>query len=149
MRIKELKIRLTDSFAGTGGWGCSGISCSWCGSSSSISCLCREVGEALSSHNFGDTQSRSIKWGGKRCSGVGILDVRSANGRIDERNDTSELLCGWEGSIAANSRDGNGEGVEVLLSGDETTSSGNDCWIRSESGDDLVCLGELERLEQN
>jgi hypothetical protein len=102
-----------------------------------------EVGEAVVSHDLGDAQAVSSEWSGYRLGGVGVLENRAANSRVDEGNDTTESGGRGESRVRADGWDGDHERVEVLLSGDEATCCGNGSVTRSEGCDNVIGLGEF------
>jgi hypothetical protein len=67
----------------------------------------------------------------------------STDSWVDERNDTSKGSRGWESGVAADRRNANNERVEVLLGGNETTSSSDGSIAGSELGDNAIGLSEL------
>ena len=67
----------------------------------------------------------------------------ATNSRIDERDNTAESSGGGESGVGADGWDADDEGVEVLLSGNETASSSDSSIAGSELSDDLIGLGEL------
>lgn len=102
-----------------------------------------QVGEALGSHDVGDRQASGIERSGQRRLGVGVLDIRASDGRVDQRHDTTQLCGGGKGGVRADAGDGDHEGVEVLLRGDESLGSIDHGLVSAELGDDLVGQGEL------
>jgi hypothetical protein len=67
----------------------------------------------------------------------------ATNSRIDEWDNTAESSGGGESGVGADGWDADDEGVEVLLSGNETASSSDSSIAGSELSDDLIGLGEL------
>jgi hypothetical protein len=97
----------------------------------------------MSDHDLGDTQPVGVEWGDFRTVRVGIFECFSHNSRINEGDDTAEGGRGWESGVRADRRDVNKERVEVLLSGDKTSGSGDSGVTGSKFRDDQVGLREF------
>ena len=102
------------------------------GGSGAIRVLDGEVGEAVGNGDLGNAQAGILEGGLERGSRVGVLDVRSSNSRVDQRNNTTELRGGGQAGITADGGDGLGEGVEVLLSSDKGESTLDDSGVIAE-----------------
>ncbi|GJC84315.1 hypothetical protein ColLi_07154 [Colletotrichum liriopes] len=76
-----------------------------------------------------------VKGARQRGGRVGVLGVGAGNGRVDEGHDAAEGLGGGERGVAADVGDAGGEGVEVLLGGDEALGGVEDVGAVAESGD--------------
>ncbi len=90
----------------------------------------------MSNHDLRNAQSIGRERGDNRFLRVGILESFSADSRVNERDDTTQGSGGGESGVGADRWDADEEGVEVLLSCNETTSSGNGCIACSELRDD-------------
>jgi hypothetical protein len=97
----------------------------------------------VSDHDLRNAQASCVKGGDFRAVRVGVLDILANDGRVDERDDTAESGSGGESGVGADGWDADDEGVKVLLSCNETASSGDGCIAGSELRDDEISLGEL------
>jgi len=97
-----------------------------------------EVGEAVGDHDLGDAEAHSVEGVGNRGGRVGVLNIGTHDGGIDERDDAAKSLGNRQGSIIADGGDGLREGVEVLLGSDQSNSGGDDGSIIAELRDDGV-----------
>lgn len=102
-----------------------------------------EVGETLSNHDLSDTQSIGVEWSDNGCVGIGVLDSFSTDSWVNQRHDTTESSRGWESGVRADGWNADNKRVEVLLSGDETTSSSNSTITSTEFCNDVVGLSEF------
>jgi hypothetical protein len=103
--------------------------------------LLSEVVEPLSPRNV-----RNAAVTGKRVGQglrrIGVLNIGSGHGRVDQRDNAAKLRGGRKGGVAANGGDVLGEGVEVLLGSHEGRGASDDLGVVAERGNNLV--GELE-----
>jgi hypothetical protein len=97
----------------------------------------------VSDHDLSNAQPSCVEGGGFGGVRVGVLDILAGDGRVDERDNTTESSGGGKSGVGAYGWDADDEGVEVLLSCDETASSGDGCIAGSELRDDEISLGEL------
>ncbi|GKT64980.1 hypothetical protein ColTof4_07374 [Colletotrichum tofieldiae] len=114
--------------------GVAGVGVASSGTASSLA-VDGEVGEALGLHHLGDGQAAGVKGARQRGGRVGVLGVGAGDGRVDEGHDAAEGLGGGERGVAADVGDAGGEGVEVLLGGDEALGGVEDVGAVAESGD--------------
>lgn len=105
-----------------------------------------KVREALLAHHLRHGKTVRLKWSGDRGGRVGILGIGTCDSRIDQRNNTTQLLSGREGGISTDRGNVHVEGVEVLLSGHDRGSTTDDRRISAQSGDYFVCQCELTLL---
>ena len=105
-----------------------------------------EVGKTLGLRDVGHTQAGLGKGVGQGLGRVGILHVGAAHGRVNQGHDAAKLRGGRELGVAADGGDLLGEGVEVLLGGDESGGGGDDLGVSAELSNDLV--GELKLKRQ-
>lgn len=77
--------------------------------------LSNKVGKAVGDGDIRLTEAIRIERIGQGSLRVGILNVRTNDGRVDKWNNATELRCCGEVGIGANGRNGNDEWVEVLL----------------------------------
>jgi len=126
-------VLVVSTSSGTGtGTGTTSGSTTTSGGSGAIRVLDGEVGEAVGNGDLGNAQAGILEGGLERGSRVGVLDVRSSNSRVDQRNNTTELRGGGQAGITADGGDGLGEGVEVLLSPDKGESTLDDSRVIAE-----------------
>jgi hypothetical protein len=97
----------------------------------------------MGDHDLGNTQAISGERSDLGAVRVGVLKSFTDDSRVDERDDTTESSGGGESGVGADGWDADDEGVEVLLSGNETASSSDGSIAGSELSDDLIGLGEL------
>ena len=74
---------------------------------------------------------------------VGVLESFSTNSEVNEWHDTPESSSSWECRVRADGWNASDEGVEVLLCGNEATSSGNGAVAGPQLSDDLIGLSKL------
>ena len=99
----------------------------------------RESREALGGSNLGNRESGGVEGLGQRLGRVCVLRVGAIDIWVDERDDSTEFLCRWEGCIGTQAGDVDSEGVEVLLRSDESGGGLEDGRVVAESIDDLIC----------
>ena len=102
-----------------------------------------EVREALSNHDLSDAQAIGSEGSDDRFSRVGILNILSSDSWVDERNNTTKSGGSWKSRVRADGWDAGDERVEVLLSGDEATSSLDSSIAGAELSDDQIGLREF------
>lgn len=103
----------------------------------------REVAESLGLHNSGHGQACRIEGRGQGSGGVGILNVRSSDRGIDQRDNSTKFGSRREGSVVTDRWNIDVERVEVLLSSNHSRSSLDHSRIVTKGGDNLICQGEL------
>jgi hypothetical protein len=79
----------------------------------------------------------------KRESLIVLLDIRTSNSWVDKRDNASELLALRKRGVAADRWDGNDEWVEVLLGGNQASSSRDGIGACPKLCDDTVGFLEL------
>jgi hypothetical protein len=77
-----------------------------------------EVLEPLGCRKVGNAKAIVIERCLQGLRRVGVLNVRTVHGRIDEGDNAAEFRRGGKGGVTAEGRNGLGKRVEVLLSGD-------------------------------
>jgi hypothetical protein len=102
-----------------------------------------EVGEALGNHDLSDRQAGGVEGSLDGGGRVGVLDIGASNGRVDQRNNAPESLSGRERGISTDVGDAHGEGVEVLLSGNEADGGEQDIIEVTELSNNLIGKREL------
>src|SRR3569833_2676602 len=102
-----------------------------------------EVGEAIGLHHISHTETGGAERSLERLGRVGVLDLGSANSRVDEWKNSAEFSSCRQSSVTTDRGDGLGARVEVLLGSDQSGGAGDDRCVVSKRLYDLIGKRQL------